>query len=158
MSTTESPVFPRYHFNATSLETAQVSTEYPYGSLRCKMFFYVEDGGKKGWRCVQQTINPKNGRLNAPKKSTYRSVPIFILESKEGFFEFLSAPDQPNEDGKNVNDFIEKYWSIIPEKDKSYLKINWKMYILRSPNYYRDTVINVELPLTKSEKIEKGID
>ena len=29
------------------------------------------------------------------------------------------------------------------------------MQILRSPNYYKDTVVNVELPLTKQEQAAK---
>ena len=56
-----------------------------------------------------------------------------------------------------MNDFIAKYWHVIPEKDQKYLKVLWKMSIIRSPDYYKDTVINVELPLTKAEKEAKGI-
>ena len=147
--------FPCYHFNATSLETAMVANDYPYGGMRCKMSFFVEDGGKKGWRAVTQSVNPKTGRLNNPKKSTYSTSPIFIVETKEGFFEFIHAPHHLAQDGKNVNEFIAKYWDILPESMQKYCKIDWKMQILRSPNYYKDTVVNVELPLTKQEKAAK---
>jgi hypothetical protein len=44
---------------------------YPYGRLRTQAFFSVEFDSKKGFRSVFQTINPKTGRVNAPKKSTY---------------------------------------------------------------------------------------
>ena len=144
--------FPRYHFDAVSKETAKEAKDYPYGGLKTSMFFWIEDGGKKGWRNVMQSVNPKSGRLNAPKKSTYSHTPLFITETKEGFYEFTSCPDLRDKDGKNVNDFIAKFWEILPEQYKSYLKICWKMAIIRSPDYYKDTVINVELPKTKKEK------
>ena len=95
-----SPSFPRYHFNATSLESSVFTEDYPYGGMRARMSFYVEDGGKKGWRAVTQSVNPKNGRLNAPKKSIYSKSHIFIVESKEGFFEFVHAPLYLSQDGK----------------------------------------------------------
>jgi hypothetical protein len=51
-------------------EKVEVSN-YPYGRLRTTAFFSIEFNAKKGFRSVFQTINPKNGRLNAEKKSTY---------------------------------------------------------------------------------------
>ena len=54
-----------------------------------------------------------------------------------------------------MNEFIAQYWVIIPEDMQKYCKIDWKMQILRSPNYYKDTVVNVELPLTKQEQAAK---
>lgn len=44
---------------------------YPYGRLRTQAFFSIEFHPKKGFRSVFQTIDPKNGRVNKPKKSTY---------------------------------------------------------------------------------------
>ena len=148
-------MYPKYHFDAVSLASSVFTEDYPYGGMRCKMSFYVEDGGKKGWRAVTQSVNPKNGRLNAPKKSTYSKSPIFIAETKEGFFEFVHAPLWLDKDGKNVNEFIAKYWHILPESMQKYCKIDWKFQIIRSPEYYKDTVVNVELPLTKAEKAAK---
>ncbi len=61
---------PLYGHN--SFETAYRVDSYPYGSLRCRIWFWLEFGGEnKGYRFVSQTENPKNGRMNAPKKSTY---------------------------------------------------------------------------------------
>lgn len=45
---------------------------YPYGRLQCKATFSLEFKEAKGYRTVRQTINPKTGRINNPKKSTYR--------------------------------------------------------------------------------------
>lgn len=59
-------------YGHNSFETAYKVDSYPYGSLRCKIWFWIEFGGeKKGYRFVSQTENPKNGRMNAPKKGTY---------------------------------------------------------------------------------------
>lgn len=45
---------------------------YPYGfTLKTTLTDYVEFDKKKGYRHCTQTVNPKNGRLNNPKKSTY---------------------------------------------------------------------------------------
>lgn len=56
---------------ASDRDTAYMVDDYPYGRLRCKMFFWIESVPKKGDRYVTQSINPKNGRENAPHKSTY---------------------------------------------------------------------------------------
>lgn len=52
----------------TSEETAYFVESYPYGSLRCKIKFWLEHTPKKGFRFVSRTQNPKNGVWNAPKK------------------------------------------------------------------------------------------
>lgn len=45
---------------------------YPYGfNQRTTLFDSMEFNPKKGYRHVTQTINPKTGKPNAPKKSTY---------------------------------------------------------------------------------------
>lgn len=60
---------------------------YPYGRDRATAFFSVEMN-KKGCRTVFQTINPKTGRLNNPKNSTYYPV-ILPAESENGFIDFV---------------------------------------------------------------------
>jgi hypothetical protein len=58
-------------YNHNSRETAYQVDSYPYGSLRCKIWFWLDFNEKKGFRFCSQTENPKNGRMNAPKMSTY---------------------------------------------------------------------------------------
>jgi hypothetical protein len=66
--------------DAKSFETAHVAENYPYGfRLRTKMFSWVEQN-KNGCRLVQQTINPKNNKMNAPKKSTYIEFMLLGLD------------------------------------------------------------------------------
>lgn len=78
---------------------------YPYGSMRTTAFFSVESVKNKGYRSIFQTINPKNGRLNAEKKSTYSHL---ILQYKNSIghvnsFHF-SAFDN---DSKGINKIIQ---------------------------------------------------
>lgn len=64
--------------------TEKVAVEnYPYGyTLKTTAFYNVEFVKGKGFRTVFQTINPKTGKLNAPKKSTYS--PVSILKEIDG--------------------------------------------------------------------------
>lgn len=56
---------------------------YPYGfKLRTTLFDYVEFSPKKGYRHCTQTVNPKNGRLNNPKKSTYYPLLVRYYNEK----------------------------------------------------------------------------
>lgn len=132
-----SPTYPILHTDATSLDTAKIAQDYPYGRLRCKMHFYVEHRPKMGYRAVTQSINPKNGRLNKPHAGTYSPVPIYVSETAEGFFEFVYVPRYP----EKANEFIQKYWKQIPEQDQKYLVAWWGMQIKLSPNSYKELIL-----------------
>jgi hypothetical protein len=60
---------------------------YPYGRLRTTAYFSIEFVKGKGFRSVFQTINPKNGRLNAEKKSTYSPFLYLVLNTDNGHYE-----------------------------------------------------------------------
>lgn len=68
------------------------TNNYPYGRLRCTAFFSVEYNGNKGARTTFQTINPKNGRLNNPKHSTYYKV-ILPMQLSNGHFDYCGYLD-----------------------------------------------------------------
>lgn len=72
----------KFIFNHSSFETAYRVENYPYGRLRTSMFYWIETTPKKGDRFCSRTINPKNGRLNAPKKGTYSAIGIMYLDEK----------------------------------------------------------------------------
>jgi len=61
---------------------------YPYGRLQCEMTFSIEFVKGKGFRNVMQSVNPKNGRINAPKKSTYTDFMYMFQESESGHIKF----------------------------------------------------------------------
>jgi hypothetical protein len=133
-------MYPLLHPSAVSLETAAVAKDYPYGSLRTEMFFFVEEKGKKGHRPVTQSRNPKNGIMNKPHAGTYRSLPTFVVETKAGFFDFVSPPEYP--DNPRAQEFIDQFWKQVPEKDQKYIKAWYKIMILRNPNSFKDVVLN----------------
>lgn len=63
----------------TFIKTADKVTveNYPYGfRLRTTLYDYIEFDKKKGYQHCTQTVNPKNGKLNAPKKSTYSPLMV----------------------------------------------------------------------------------
>ncbi len=67
-------------FNVLPLAQINEVKDYPYGRLRTSAFFSVEFQPKKGFRSVFQTINPKNSRVNAPKKGTYSNFEFCYLK------------------------------------------------------------------------------
>lgn len=69
-----------YLFNYTE-ENPLIIEDYPYGfKLRTTIKYWIETTPKKGDRFCSQTVDPRNGRLNAPKKSTYCCVGIMFKD------------------------------------------------------------------------------
>jgi len=63
------------NLNLTPTTEKIISENYPYGfNLRTTKTDYLEFNPKFGFRHCSQTVNPKTGRLNNPKKSTYYSI------------------------------------------------------------------------------------
>lgn len=72
-------------FGHTSEETALVVDDYPYGyKLRTQIRYWIETVAKRGDRFVSQTLNPKTGRWNKPKKSTYVEIGVIYIEAETG--------------------------------------------------------------------------
>ena len=60
--------------------TAYVVEDYPYGfRLRTRIRYWIETAAP-GDRLCSQTLNPKTGLWNKPKKSTYTGVGILALD------------------------------------------------------------------------------
>lgn len=63
----------------TSQDTAYHVGDYPYGfKLRTNIYYWVEFRVGKGYRFRAVTRNPKNGKMNKPKYSTYACVLGFM--------------------------------------------------------------------------------
>lgn len=73
----------------TSEATAYVVDDYPYGRQRTQIRYWIESKPKHGDRSMAQTLNPKNGRWNKPKPSTYSAVLVMYLEPQEDGREFV---------------------------------------------------------------------
>lgn len=103
------------HHSTTKL----TSESYPYGRLRTTAFFNVEHT-KNGFRTVFQTINPKNGRINAPKKSTYYHAILPMINETNGHIDFCGYLDFNGDEAINkglyfMSDFYELF---TPEQIK----------------------------------------
>jgi len=61
---------------------------YPYGRLKTTKFYELEFNPKKGFRSVGTTINPKTGRVNKPKKSTYSKFIFMYKENETGHIKY----------------------------------------------------------------------
>jgi len=97
--------------------TEAKSDNYPYGRLRCQAKWWVEDNGKKGMRSCFQTINPKTGRVNAPKKGTYSPVVILVKNPENNHIETYSL--SPYHDSVECQAFLDKY--ELSEKDEKFI-------------------------------------
>ena len=65
-----------------SEETAYTVEDYPYGfRLRTKIRYWIETT-KQGQRVCSQTLNPKSGLWNKPKKSTYSDIRVLALDKE----------------------------------------------------------------------------
>ncbi len=102
----------------TSEETAYLVADYPYSfRLRTQIRYWLEFTPKKGWRFVSQTLNPKTGRWNAAKKSTYTSVAASMYLDEKGHVQWtgLSGYSGPAE----VRGFMARF----PEADHRGIKV-----------------------------------
>jgi len=71
----------------TSMETAYLVDDYPYGfRLRCKIRYWIEYKKGKGFRFWSQTSNPKVVGLvwNKPKAGTYADNAAFMYLDSNG--------------------------------------------------------------------------
>ena len=91
-------------YNHTSEATAYLVTDYPYSGLRCQIKFWLESHPKKGMRFCAQTQNPKNGRWNNPKKSTYSLLAMGMYLDERGHC--MHAAIHEYSKAKEVLDFL----------------------------------------------------
>lgn len=74
-----------------SEETSKLVEDYPYGRQRTQIRYWIETVKGKGDRFCSQTLNPKTGRWNKPKKSTYTPVRFMNVERQEDGRDFIKA-------------------------------------------------------------------
>lgn len=98
-----------------SMATAYVVDDYPYGSLRTQIRFWLEKS-TKGFRFVAQTLNPKTGKWNAPKPSTYAKLggQMYLDDKDHVVWESVTEYTRAHE--------LEAFLKSFPQTDKSILK------------------------------------
>lgn len=85
-------------------ENAVAVTDYPYGSLRCIMRYWLEYKIGKGTRLVSQTNNPKRPGLvwNKPHASTYSDGIVCLYTDEKGHVQRADFTDS-------------NLWTITPQ-------------------------------------------
>jgi hypothetical protein len=102
--------------------------DYPYGrNLRCKIRYWLESSPNKGYRFVSQTQDPRTGRWNNPKKSTYALLGAnMYLDSKNHVvWSQISEYSKAGEILEFVRSFPQSDFSILKKfapKKIAYLK------------------------------------
>jgi len=95
-------------YGHTSEATAYVVNNYPYGfQLRTQIRYWLEHKPKKGWRFVSQTLNPKTGRWNKPKASTYADWGGAMYLDENGHVQWTGVG--PYTDEKQFLAFVEAF-------------------------------------------------
>ena len=91
----------------TNEATAYVVDDYPYGfRMRTKIRYWVESKNRKGDRICRQTLNPKTGRWNKPKKSTYSGVIVMCLND-DGHVKTIGLPSRGWATTEGIENFLE---------------------------------------------------
>jgi len=94
---------------------------YPYGfTLKTTLFDYVEFSPKKGFRHCTQTINPKSGRLNNPKKSTYYKL-LVRFYNEVGHIKFYAFDFNGDKELNKVCNFVGKNFDLFTSEEIAYI-------------------------------------
>jgi hypothetical protein len=123
---------------------------YPYGYLKTTAFFSLEHKPGKGFRTVFQTINPKTGKLNKVKNSTYSPVMVMYKEETTGHIKYYSFRFYDNNDKIKDCKFMYEHFDLFtPEQIKDiagYLLMVLKVDI-KAKHIYCGADVNKMLPL-----------
>lgn len=104
-------------YGHTSEATAYVVDNYPYGFReKTQIRYWLEKNGKKGWRFVSQTLNPKTNRWNKPKASTYTEFGAAMFLDDNGHVKWDAVGQYSDE--QKVLSFIRTF----PGADMSVLR------------------------------------
>ena len=138
--------------------TAYVVDDYPYGfKLRTQIRYWLESDKKKGFRFVSQTMNPKTGRWNAAKKSTYATFGGCMYLDENGHVQWGGVTEYS--DAKKflefITDFPEADFTLI--KDFCAAKLHYYKKIAAGTHFLRTTINGVAVPQSDEQK-EKAMD
>jgi len=139
---------------------------YPYGYLKTTAHFGTEYKKGKGYRSTFQTVNPKNGRLNAVKNSTYSSgVRLICTNDENGHADHIGHLDYNGTDAINKGlYFMQDFKHLLsPEqlKDEAGLiygmmVVNIKAQVIYCGSKFEDINPLYEAPLKNMKDIMNG--
>jgi hypothetical protein len=95
-------------------QTPVTVEDYPYGwRTRTQAQYWVETT-KNGQRCVFRTLNPRSGKWNNPKKSTYSEIMLLYRDTTNGHIQTYSLGF-----AYNGQEALDKFLSLFPEQQLS---------------------------------------
>jgi hypothetical protein len=133
-----------------------VSENYPYGfKEKTTKTDWLEFKKGKGFRHVSQTINPKTGRANAPKASTYYDCMLLGKDSETGYVKSVGYSFNGNERMNNTAAFINQNFDLFTTEQIKDMAIQMYSYMAISVKaqvvYYGSKMEHV-LPFFKEAK------
>lgn len=101
--------------NKTYFKTTEKTevNNYPYGRLQCTAFFGLEFKPGKGFRTTFQTINPKTGRLNAVKNSTYSPILVMYKDAETGHIKYDGCDLYGDEGINKAAEFMAEHFDLF---------------------------------------------
>jgi hypothetical protein len=122
-----------------------VSENYPYGFRdKTTKTDYLEFDFKKGFRHCSMTINPKTGRENNPKKSTYYNLMILGIDENQHCKSFV-LDFNGSKEIQRVIDFLK-----VPE--------NFALFTQRQIEYFYMMLLSFSKVNAKAQVIYCGTD
>ena len=110
-----------------SINDKQTVSNYPYGRLKTTAYFSVEFSKTKGFRNIFQTINPKNGRVNAEKKDVYHSICFMINDN--GFIKTGSLDFYGTNSINKIAKFCSENFALFTTEQIGYIYVNMLAYV-----------------------------
>lgn len=105
----------------TSPETALLVADYPYGFReRTQIRYWIEYRAGHGFRKLAQTLNPKTGRWNKPKASTY--YPVMVLAREVSTGHIVSHALGTYETDENIAAYTEFYGPALTDNHRAEIR------------------------------------
>lgn len=137
-----------------SEQTAYNVDDYPYSfKLRCKIRYWLEMKPNKGFRFMSQTENPKTGRWNKPKGSTYSLLAGCMYLDSQGHVKWdaLSEYSKESDIISFVKDFPKADFSNLKRFVKPKISYLEKSLERAAAGLHLVTINNVPQPVTEEE-------
>jgi len=118
--------------------TAQVAVEnYPYGyKLKTTLTHSLEFKSGKGFRHVTQTVNPKTGRLNNPKRGTYYPLMLLATDNETNYTRSYALNPNSAETVNNAAEFMRDKYYLFQHREIVHVA-NHLIKILKADAYAR---------------------
>lgn len=107
----------------TTPESAFVVDDYPYGfRLRTQIRYWIETKKGHGQRFCSQTLNPKTGKWNKPKASTYHVIAVMTLDESNGYVHYETLQSGGWSKEEQIVDFETRHASAIGDWERGAIR------------------------------------